>query len=210
MALRAGILLHGAAVIRVAAVALLVPALAWAQPAADTVYHVEMALTGSPVVSAFRNPRVPGAGNEPSLGYGFFVRGLWHPGRLLAVGLMTGYLSIAEDEIPVDDASLEEFPEPTARLSAIPLQIAISMQQGSLEVGMGVGPYLMMSRIDDGNGVVADGKRAEFGITLFGSYYFPIAGRAAIGPELRILYLGYRGILSLMPSLTLRADLLRY
>jgi hypothetical protein len=189
---------------------LLSPSLSWAQAPPDTIYQVEVSMTACPAVSAFRNPRVPGIENDPSLGYGLFVRGMWHPGRLLAVGLMTGYLSIARDEIPVEGALSEEFPDPTAHLSAIPMQIAISMQNKHLEVGMGVGPYLMMSGIDNGNGVSAQGNRVEFGVTLFGFYDFPLTDRMTIGPELRVLYLGYRGILSLMPSLSFRTDVLRY
>jgi len=185
-------------------------ALSLAQEPSDSTYHVEVTMTASPALSAFRNPRVPGIANTPALGYGFFVRGLWHPGRLLAVGLMSGYLSIARDEIPVDGALSAEFPQPTAELTAIPLQIAISMQSKSLEVGMGVGPYLMMTSVDDGDGVLAHAKRAEFGITLFGFYQFPLTDRMTIGPELRVLYMGYRGILSLMPSLSIHSDVLRY
>jgi hypothetical protein len=194
----------------IVAVLLLSPVLSWAQTLPDTTYHVEITTTGCPVVSGFRNPRVPGIENDPSLGYGVFVRGMWHPGRLLAVGLMTGYLSIARDEIPVEGALSEEFPHPTAHLSAIPMQIAISMQNKNLEVGLGVGPYMMMSSIDNGNGASAQGNRVEFGITMFGFYDFPLTDRTTIGPELRVLYFGYRGILSLMPALSVRTDLLRY
>jgi hypothetical protein len=194
----------------VIAVLLLTPVLSRSQTPSDTIYQVEVTTTACPAISAFRHPRVPGIENDPSLGYGFFLRGMWHPGRLLAVGLMTGYLSIAQDEIPVEGALSEEFPNPTARLSAIPMQIAISMQNRNLEVGMAVGPYMMMSSLDNGDGVSAQGKRVEFGITMFGFYYFTLSDRTTIGPELRVLYLGYRGILSVMPSLTFRADVLRY
>ena len=190
---------------------LLTSAISWTQTRVDTTYQVELTATACPMISFFRHPRVPQTTNNASLGYGILVRGMWHPGRLLSLGLMTGYLFIAQDEIPVDPVLGSQFAiNPSARLAAIPLQAAISMQKNEIEIGMGVGPYLFLSTIDYGNGASAYGRRIEFGVTFFGSYFFSLNDKVKIGPELRVVYLGYRGILSWMPSLNFRFDTMRY
>lgn len=181
------------------------------QTPSDSLYRIELNLTASPIVSFFRNERMPGVENNASFGYGFSLRGMWHPSRLLSVGLMSGYLLIADDEIPqLSNSAIQGSYEPFASLSAIPLQVAISMQKDEFELGLGIGPYLLLSKIEGGIGADAKGRRIEFGITFFSSYSFIISERIKFGPELRILYFGYRGILSWMPSLNFRFEPYRY
>lgn len=175
-----------------------------AQTQVDTVYRVELTATMSPMVNLFRNPSVPGTSSRASLGGGIFVRGMWHPGRLLSVGFITGYMLIDHDEIPAGSLTYN------ARLTAIPIQMAISMQKHNIEIGMGIGPYLMLSSIEGGTSPPAYGSRFELGLTFFGSYLFSLNDFITIGPEFRVLDLRYRGIVSLMPSCSVRIDALRY
>jgi hypothetical protein len=189
-------------------------AISWAQTHIDTTYQVELTATASPMISDYRNPSVPGTDHKTSFGYGIFVRGMWHPGRLLSVGFMTGYSLIDQDEIPIDRSLVGQ---PTtenlnysARLTAIPMQLAISMQKHDFEIGIGIGPYMMLSTIEGGNTAPAGGRRLELGLTFFGSYVFSLNDNIKIGPELRVLYLRYRGILTLMPSCSFRIDAVRY
>ena len=173
-----------------------------AQIKPDTVYQVEITATACPLVSFFDQGRYPGATNTASVGFGFFIRGMWHPGRLLSVGFMTGYTQIARDEFSVNNLRA------SARLSAIPIQLVVSMQGKEFEFGLGMGPYMMISSID--YGTTAQGRRYELGLTFFGSYLFTLSNNIHIGPELRVLYLSYRGIISIMPSLSIRLETLRY
>jgi hypothetical protein len=62
----------------------------WAQTRLDTTYQVELTVTASSMINIFRVAKFPGTTNETSLGYGISVRGMWHPGRLLSVGVLTG------------------------------------------------------------------------------------------------------------------------
>jgi len=192
----------------------LTPAISWAQTRIDTTYQVELVTTACPIISFYRYPRVPGTVNEASVGYGMYVRGMWHPGRLLSVGLMTGYLVIAKDEIAVDRSLAGQLTADgqnyNARLAAIPLQVAISMQKHDFEIGMGIGPYLMLSTIEGGSSASAHGNRLELGMTFFSSYFFSLNDNIKIGPDLRVLYFRYRGILSLMPSCSVHIVALRY
>ena len=173
----------------------------------DSVYTVEIVSSLSPSVSFFGYPRYPGAVRDASVGYGGVLRAMWFPGRMLSVGIMTGYYFLVEDKIssiPGQNSPVDA----TARLSAVPLQLAISMQQNNIELGIGMGPHIMMSTIDYGS--PASGKRFELGLTFFGSYAFRIYNDIYIGPEFRILYLSYRRILSFMPSISFHFNLLRY
>ncbi len=136
------------------------------------------------------------------------IRAMWHPGRLLAFGLLSGYLLIVEDEFQINSIMNGELEYESARLNAIPLQAVVSMQKNGLEIGLGMGPYLLLSTINYGK--TAQSHRLELGLTLFGSYIFTVDKNIFIGPELRILYLDYRRILSVMPSLTVRVNIGSY
>jgi hypothetical protein len=183
---------------------LLAPAISCAQTRIDTIYRVELTATASPIVSFFRHPSVPGTNDKTCLGGGIFLRGMWHPGRLLSVGFITGYMLIDQDEIPAGNLMYR------ARLTAIPMQLAISMRKHNVEVGCGVGPYMMLTSIEGGNSAPAHGSRLELGLTFLGSYSFALNDYIKIAPEMRVLYLRYRGILSLMPSCSVRLDAVRY
>ncbi len=175
----------------------------------DTTYQVEISVIASPIISFHRDKPYPGDEDNVTFGYGVFVRGMWHPGRLLAVGLMSGYTFIAEDKFEVNNSiTNESIGSATARLVAIPLQLIVPIQSRRFEIGIGMGPYLMLSTIK--YGASANGFRSELGLTLFGSYQFSIGNHFNIGPDLRMLYLSYRGIISMMPSLSVRIIIVRY
>jgi hypothetical protein len=181
----------------------------YSQTDMDTTYRVEISATASSSINFFRDERYPGgpAGNQ--LGYGMFIRGMWHPGRMLAVGLMTGYLFVSDDEFIVENVNLNSYLEKaSASLTAVPLQLVVSMQYDGLELGVGMGPYMMLTTID--YSLTAESDRIELGLTFIGLYRFPIGDNFSLGPELRVLYLSYRGIISIMPSLSLQLDLWRY
>lgn len=174
-----------------------------AQTEPDTIYQFEFTATASSLISFFENERYPGSEEYNTLGFGFFLRGMWHPARLLSVGLMTGYCQIAKDEFKDSYGTTA-----SARLSAIPLQLAVSMQGENFELGLGMGPYLMITNINYESS--AQASRYELGITSFVSYFFSINDNIKIGPEIRVLYLSYREIVSVFPSIFVRFETFRY
>lgn len=174
----------------------------------DSTYQVEITATLSPAVNFFRGARVPGTSGSTSLGCGASVRVLWHPGRLLAFGLHTGCFLLANDEIGVVRGTSTLTYDAT--LYGIPLQLALSMQKHGFEAGMGIGPYLMISTIEGGNSAPVRGQRLELGMTFFAAYTFALGDDLSIGPELRVVSMRYRGIISVMPSISLRTIPLRY
>ncbi len=173
----------------------------------DSIYTVEIVTSFSPVISFFGYPRYPGAPDDAAYGYCGTIRAMWFPGRMLSVGIMSGYTYLVGEEIP-SLKNLEQSFVPSARLVSIPLQVVVSMQNYNAEMGIGMGPYLLMSTINYGS--PASGKRMELGLTLFGSYVFRVNDNICIGPEFRVLYLSYRRILSLMPTLSIHLEAYRY
>jgi hypothetical protein len=194
-------------------VLLFASAVCHAQAIVDTVYRVELTASVCPSFNSFRNASVPGTDHKSSFGFGTFLRVMWHPGRLLSLGVLTGYMLIDREEIAFDPSLISQpgtTPRYSARLTAIPLQAAISMRRRDVEVGVGIGPYLMLSTIEGGNLAASNSSRLELGLTYYGSYSFALNDHITIAPEVRVLYLRYRGILSLMPSCSFRIDALRY
>jgi hypothetical protein len=183
-------------------------ACSWAQSLPDTTYQVEVTTTACPMFNFFRDPRVPGTTSKTSVGYGVSMRILWHPGRLFSVGLLSGYFDMAEDEISVEQPSNE--PSYHARLAAVPLLLAVTMQKYNIELGMGVGPYLVMTTLQGGKSTHVHASRLELGMTFFGAYMFPLGNTIQLGPELRVVSFRYRGIISVMPSCSVRFIPLRY
>lgn len=179
-----------------------------AQIAADTVYRVELIATASPMVNFFRSSKVPGTSGSVSIGCGVSLRAMWHPGRLLSVGILTGVFLLAEDDITMQGGGTPL--TYTARLTGFPVQLALSMGTAGFECGLGIGPYIMVSAIDGGGSAPVRGSRFELGMTFYGSYLFPVTGSIMIGPEVRILSLRYRGIIAVMPSVSVQFTPLRY
>lgn len=183
-------------------------ACSWAQRLQDTTYRVEITTTASPMFNFFRLPKVPGTENKTSIGYSISMRLLWHPGRLLSIGLLTGYCVLAEDEI--NGGGPNPAPAYHARLAAVPLLLALTMQKYDFELGMGVGPYLMMTSLHGGHSETVNASRLELGMTFFGAYMFALSDTFSIAPELRVVSFRYRGIVSIMPSCSFRYIPLRY
>lgn len=163
------------------------------------IYDVNSVTSASPIISIFENDRFQDAKDELKFGYGIFFRGMWHPGRLIAVGLMSGYMHISRDDL-TDSTS--------ASLNAVPLQAIVSMSKNNFEFAVGIGPYLMMSKID--NGVVSNGNRLELGLTVISNYSFELSKQLFISPEMRIVYFNFREILSIMPTLSLKYKIYSY
>lgn len=174
----------------------------WAQNSSrDTIYSVELSASIYPVISFFNKERIPGSTDKDFIGYGISIRGMWHPARMLAVGIMTGYNFLAKDEIPGEiDGS--------AQLISVPLQGVMTMQYRNLEIGFGMGYYMMLSSIN--LGTIIHRTRFELGITFIGSYYIELNSIIYMGPELKIVYMDFRQILSVMPSVNFRFTPLRY
>lgn len=175
----------------------------------DTLFRIEVTATAGPLVSYFYEPRYPDGQKNTSTGFAWSIRTMWHPDHLIAFGIMSGYMRIVEDEFDVSSpANQSGARHAAARLNAIPLQVAVSMQNEVCELGVGIGPYLLLSTIEYGK--TAQSSRFELGHTLFALYKIHIGKTISLCPELRLIYLDYRRILSVMPSFTVHMNVWSY
>ncbi len=116
-----------------------------AQRKNDSTFKIFVFSSVSPVLSYFENERYPGSSGNLKFGYGIFFRGMWYPSRLLSVGIMSGFMQISHDSF-YDKITLQNV---SANLSAVPLQAVVAMQKNNWEFALGIGPYLMMSSINN-------------------------------------------------------------
>jgi hypothetical protein len=170
-------------------------------------YRVEAHLEIGPMGSYFvRGRPLPAGANAFTFGYDAIVRVLWHPDHRLAVGLLSGYQMIVTEQFTIPDSLSDG--RVSASVTTIPVMIDESMQAFGIEAGLAMGGYIIHSHLDDQT--VSDGTRFELG-TIFhiGSHAFRF-DKLAIGAEVLINYMPYRGILSFAPQLDLKYDLLTY
>lgn len=174
----------------------------------DTLYRVE--LVGSMLVQATSYGVAPTllSTTDRFTGSSLIGRALWRPNHYLGVGLLAGYVTFSAEEfgerLPVRTS------EAYASLRAIPLQIVLSMRAYGIEVGTGIGVYLLES-IWRANGVQRVNSTAgELGVSSWIGYDVQIFDRFYLGPEVNIHVLSGRVIASLGAGLRIRYDVLRY
>ncbi len=173
------------------------------------IYTVEASISGGPMVSYFREPRSPVSAHAAVIGGSVLARIMWHPSRLISFGLASGYTMFSQEDFTFIRPLLIDTVVPgSAKITAIPLQIAASMQKGGFEGGVAVGPYIMMIDIVDED--ITHATRLELGITSFASYKWQLNDRLFIGPQLRCISMGYHGILSFVAECRIQYDIIQY
>lgn len=153
----------------------------------------------APMVNYYKQERFPGCEEKVNLGVAFNARAMFNTGRLLSFGLQSGFYLISKDKFKSYDAT--ELVK--GYLYAVPLQVAISMRKRNYRLGITLGPNIMFTKIDDGNGNIATSHRFELSFSAYGNYLIVLTDKIFIGPELRIVYFGSRGITSFMPTLNI-------
>lgn len=174
-------------------------------------YTVEASLSAGPAISFFKYPRTPISPGGVVPGISTMLRVMWHPGRLLSFGIAFGYTIFSrEDFTPVQPFLRTESIVPgRVIMYGFPLQAAVSMQKGGLDLGLGMGPYLMTVDLFDSEDHTRS-SRMELGVTLFASYDWPLGRGFVAGPSLRCIMLAYRGVTTLVPEYRVRYDVLSY
>lgn len=172
-------------------------------------YTVEASLSAGPMVSLFRELRSPVSSDGAVFGSSVFGRVMWHPSRLISFGVASGYVLFSREDFSNIIPSLKDTVVPgSATITAIPLQVAGSMQKYGFELGIAVGPYLMMIELMDED--VTRASRFELGMTSFASYKWNLNDNLYIGPQLRCIYMAYHGILSFVAEFSVQYNVLTY
>lgn len=174
----------------------------------DSLYRVE--LMGSMLVQATSYDVAPTSlsATDRFTGSSLIGRAVWRPNHYLGVGLQTGYTTFSAEEfgerLPIKIA------EAYASLRAIPLQIVLSMRGYGLEVGTGIGVYLLESvwRVNGEQRV--NSSAGELGVSSWIGYDVEVYDRLHLGPEIHLHVLSGRGIVALGAGIRIRYDVLRY
>lgn len=174
----------------------------------DSLYRVE--LVGSMLVQATSYDVAPTSlsATDRFTGSSLIGRAVWRPNHYLGVGLQTGYTTFSAEEfgerLPIKIA------EAYASLRAIPLQIVLSMRGYGLEVGTGIGVYLLESvwRVNGEQRV--NSSAGELGVSSWIGYDVEVYDRLHLGPEIHLHVLSGRGIVALGAGIRIRYDVLRY
>ena len=169
-------------------------------------YRIEAHIEAGPMISEFRKRGLPQDAALTTVGYNGFVRLMWHPDYMVAVGVLSGYELIVADRYYVPDSLTDGWIH--SSLTAIPMMFDVSIQQFGFEFGLGLGGYFATSTIQDLT--IAHGTRLEFGGIAHLSYRWEISKGLTVGPDLFVNYMSYRGILSVSPLIELNYDLISY
>lgn len=173
----------------------------------DSTYRVEAHVEFGPLFSHYINGRsLPEGANQNVIGYNSMLELMWHPNHLLAVGILTGYQLLVAEKYYVSDAASSQPIQ--GSIHAIPLMIDETMQSDHLEIGVALGGYVIMTRLDDAT--IANASRFELGMIGHASYHWYLQDDLTLGPEILISYMTYRGIISFAPQLELRYVPLQY
>lgn len=189
------------------AAALIVTAAALhAQSAPPLPYHVECDASAGPFFSRFvKHPT--GLGERPQeTGIDGIARILWHPDHLLSVGLLSGFIEFLSDDFVLTDSLTSG--RVRGVLTAVPVMFDVTMQNANIEVGAGLGGYVVSTMLDDRT--VSRSSRFELGVLAHLSYHLPIGLGLSVGPQLIFNLLSYRGIVSFAPQVEIKYTILTY
>jgi len=157
-----------------------------AQEERDTTYS--LILSGGGGVT--RNISVFGEtpGNLDQMGFSGTIRLMWKPEYLVRAGLETGYTHIYTITTP-PIATSTGTSEASGRLSAIPIQLLLSMPLWEdFELYGGAGIYIVNSHLE-GFGTSLDQTVVSMGNTFALSYSRPVAEDMRLGTEVKWQYM---------------------
>jgi hypothetical protein len=174
----------------------------------DSTFTVEAVVTGAVMATQYDVVPTAQSVDDRFVGSAFSGRLLWRPNHLLAIGLQSGYVTFSTEDLQAQ--SIPGANQLRVSLTAIPIQLAISMNPGSFDLGVGLGGYLLQSiwRIDDDQRV--NSSAMEFGVNSWIGYEFEVFDRLQVGPELSLHVMSNRGIASLAIGVRIRYDVIRY
>ncbi|MCX6140752.1 MAG: hypothetical protein NTX15_07995 [Candidatus Kapabacteria bacterium] len=174
----------------------------------DSVFTLETVVTGSIMTTQYSENPTTQSVTDRFTGSAFLGRILWRPNHLLAIGVQSGYMTFSQESFTIPGVGATTSGK--AGLAAIPLQLAISMNPGSFDLGIGIGSYYLQSiwRVEDVQRV--NSTAWEFGVNSWIGYEFTVFDRLEIGPELSLHVLSNRGIASLALGVRIRYDVIRY
>lgn len=141
-------------------------------------------------------------------GYNGNMRIMWHPDHLLGVGVMTGYQVFSLERFsPAPENDLLQ--ETKMQLGSIPIHAVFEMQGPYVRIGAGIGTYILLSQLHEGEAITYSSSFA-FGGSAWIGYAFSISDRLRIGPDVVVQVISDRGIGNVSAMVTVQIDVLSY
>jgi len=185
-----------------------VAGVAQSQPDTGTKYTVEALLTVGLKYTRFVNPTTEFTDRQIFPGVTVKARLHWFPNHLLGIGIQSGYeLFAIEKHIILDDEGVPSVIE--MQLSGVPIHAVFEMRPNNFRLGVGLGIYLLESKISF-NGSITKSSDLAFGVSALVGYEWHIFEDLHVSPEIGLYMISDRSIVSVSPSITLRYDIFRY
>lgn len=171
-------------------------------------YRLELHAIGGLGATWYSEPPSRYSNERIFTGYNGNARIMWHPDHLLGVGLMTGYQVFSLERFsPGPDNDLVQ--ETKMQLGSIPIHAVFEMQGPYVRIGAGIGMYVLLSQLHEGDAITYSNSLA-FGGSAWIGYAFTLSDRLRIGPDLVVQVISDRGIGNVSAMVTVQIDLLSY
>lgn len=178
------------------------------QAQSDSVFAIELVATAS--IQATQYEQIPTAQSidKRFTGSAFLGRLIWRPNHLLGVGVQSGFLTFSDEQLSGQgNASI---PTVDVLLTAIPIHLAISMNPGNFDFGVGIGGYVLQSRWRLDESPRVNSSDVEYGINSWIGFEFDVVDRLTVGPEIALHVLSNRGLASLTAGIRIRYNVASY
>lgn len=171
-------------------------------------YTIEALITLGIKETRFANPTSQYSDRQVFPGITAKGRIHWFPNHMLGVGIQSGYELFSREEFTVTDSTQSPITL-LMQLSGVPIHLVFEMRPLDFRLGVGMGVYLLTSRIIR-NDIMTKSTDLAFGVSALVGYELHFFDRIHIGPEIGLYIISDRSIVSVSPSITLRYDLMKY
>lgn len=180
------------------------------EPISDSVtarYQFEFTVVGTIGVTRYEDNPTRFSSTNRFRGFAGLLRAMWHPDHLLSIGVTSGYILLSEETFASGTAGLLES-ESEVQLTAFPILLSFSMQPGNLQIGAGVGAYMLTSATRIAGEEKFTSSDFELGVHTWAGYDFDVFSGFSVGPEVSLHVLSNRGIGAFHAGIRVQYDLL--
>lgn len=178
-------------------------------PSSDSVqprYQFEFTVVGTIGVTRYEDNPTRFSTTNRFRGFTGLLRAMWHPDHLLSIGVTSGYIVLSEETFVSGTAGLLES-ESEVQLTAFPILLTFAMQPGNLQVGAGVGAYMLTSATRIAGEEKFTSSDFELGVHTWAGYDVDLFSGFSVGPEVSLHVLSNRGIGAFHAGIRVQYDL---
>lgn len=171
-------------------------------------YRFEFTVVGTLGITRYEDNPTRFSSTNRFRGFTGILRSMWHPDHLLSIGVTNGYILLSEETFAAGAAgTLETDSESQVQLTAFPILLSFAMQPGNLQIGAGVGAYMLTSATRIAGEEQFSSSDFELGVHTWAGYDFDVFQGFSIGPEVSLHVLSNRGISAFHAGIRLQYDI---